>query len=108
MQFIQNTLFAVAAVLLVVAFYLVFRGDWRRVVHLTADAALFIYVGYVGIGTLPPMIVIVAGAVIVSALLAVSGWLYSRSRQRSNATLAWLGALAVSGVTFAYYLGYLD
>lgn len=107
MQLIQSALFIVAAALLLLAFYLVLRGDWMRVAHLVADAALFLYVGYVGIGTLPSAQVVIAGAVLVTIMLAFSGWLYSLEGQRANSGLAYLGALALSGVTIAYYLGYL-
>jgi len=107
MQLIQNALFILAAALLLLAFYLVWRGDWKRVVHLVADATLFIYVGYVGIGPLPSVMVVVTGAALVAFLLAFSGWLYNKEGQRSNSVLAYLGAFAVSGVTVAYYMGYL-
>ncbi|MGE5450199.1 MAG: hypothetical protein ACM3PA_02330 [Methanomassiliicoccales archaeon] len=107
MYFLQNALYAIAAALLVLALFQVIRGDWRRMLHLTADATLFLYVGYVGVGLLPPLPIIAGGAVLVAILLGVSGWLYAYEKQQSNSILAWLGALAVVGATAAYYTGYL-
>ncbi|MGE5381741.1 MAG: hypothetical protein ACM3NT_11835 [Methylocystaceae bacterium] len=107
MQLIQNTLFALSALLLILAFYMAIRGDWRRMLHLTADATLFLYVGYVGIGPLPAFPMIAVGAAVVAIMLGLSGWLYGTAGRQSSCVLAWAGAIAVTGVTAAYYLGYL-